>query len=365
MNFVEYCDNIFEKAKDEFLRMEKSSVIWDVPQYSKTQITKAGRVLAEGGHTKSEEDTALQILNNWRSSHAYPLQVIANNLRRNNPNAIVVQRLKRLDSILNKLKRFPSMDLYRMQDLGGCRVIVDDVEKVYDTIKRYKDSRVRHIFKREYDYIKQPKESGYRCYHLVYQFHSDDSEIYNKNMLIEIQVRTKLQHTWATAVEMMGIYTKTALKSSIGDGDTLRFFILVSSIFAKIEGTSLVPNTSSSYEDIIAEICDIDKKLNIVSKLSALTVAIQHVDEKNLPKKKGYYILILNYEKRMLRVQYFPPSKVEEATMVYNMIESNRNKNIDAVLVLANSFDSLKSAYPNYFVDIGEFIDLLRSIIDG
>lgn len=342
--------------------MKRGSTTWEVPKYSGAQITKAGRVLANEEIETVEKDT-LSVLNNWRSSHAYPLQVIASNLRRNNPNAIVVQRLKRLDSILNKLKRFPDMDLYRMQDLGGCRVIVSSVEKVYDTVKRYKESRVRHIFKREYDYINKPKESGYRCYHLVYQFHSDDNEMYNRNMLIEIQVRTQLQHTWATAVEMMGIYTKTALKSSIGDGETLRFFALVSSIFAEIEGTPKVPNTGSSREEIIKELCDIDRKMNIVSKLSALSTAIQHLDEQKMTKKKGYYILILNYEKKRLRVQYFSSGKIEEATSMYNNIEATRNKNIDAVLVEANSFDSLKSAYPNYFVDISGFVNLLRVIM--
>lgn len=68
---------------------------------------------------------------------------------------------------------------------------------------------------------------------MVYQFQSDDNDTYNKNILIEIQFRTKLQHIWATAVEMMGIFTKSKLKSSIGDEDILRFFVLVSSLFAQ------------------------------------------------------------------------------------------------------------------------------------
>lgn len=69
---------------------------------------------------------------------------------------------------------------------------------------------------------------------MVYQFQSDKKDTYNKNMLIEIQFRTKLQHIWVTSVEMMGIYTKNNLKSSIGDKDILRFFVLVSSVFAKM-----------------------------------------------------------------------------------------------------------------------------------
>ena len=170
---------------------EKSGIIsvtdvFETPQYSKKQITKAGKILASDDASLKESVHALEVLNNWRSSHAYPLQVIARKLKRDNTNAIVVQRLKRLDSIIGKLRRFPEMDLYRMQDLGGCRVIVDTVPNVYNSVDKYKNSHVRHILKREYDYIQKPKESGYRSYQMVYQFQSDTVDTYNKNMMIEI-----------------------------------------------------------------------------------------------------------------------------------------------------------------------------------
>lgn len=334
---------------------------WEVPKYSKSQINKAGTIIINPDSSADERSEALQILNNWRSSHAYPLQVIASNLRRNNKNAIVVQRLKRLDSITGKLERFPDMNLYRMQDLGGCRVIVDTIDQVYDSLNKYKNSRIRHILKREDDYIQNPKSSGYRSYHMVYQFHSDDKDTYNKNMRIEIQFRTKLQHIWATAVEMMGIYTKSQLKSSMGDQDVLRFFVLVSSIFATMEHTPLCPNTPTSHIDLIGELKELDRKLNIISKLSALSVAIE-LTNNNAPKK-GYYILVLHYEKGTLDVYHYHPSEIELATRVYNTIEANNDKSIDAVLVSANSFDTLKIAYPNYFTDISEFNTIMREII--
>lgn len=335
---------------------------WESPEYSKKQIDKAGKIIANSNALPNEKKEALKILNNWRSSHAYPLQVITNNLRRNNPNAIVVQRLKRLDSITGKLKRFPEMSLYRMQDLGGCRVIVDSIIQVYESLDKYKKSRIRHILKRENDYIQNPKASGYRSYHIVYQFHSDDKETYNKNMLIEIQFRTQLQHIWATALETMGIYTKTALKASVGNKDVLRFFVLVSSVFAKMENTPICPNTSDNNNTLISEIKAIDNKLNIVSRLSALSVAIKYTNEK-YTKGKGYYLLRLNFSKKMLNVNAFSTSQIELATKVYNDIEATKNQNIDAVLVSANSFDSLKAAYPNYFTDISQFVDIMRKIL--
>lgn len=372
MCYFDKYDIIVENSLKELQIMqttkEKSGIIsvtdvFETPQYSKKQITKAGKILTFSKDVPLKEaNHALDVLNNWRSSHAYPLQVIARKLRRDNPNAIVVQRLKRLDSILGKLQRFPEMDLYRMQDLGGCRVIVDTVPDVYISVNKYKNSHVRHILKREYDYIQNPKESGYRSYHMVYQFQSDVVDTYNKNMMIEIQFRTKLQHVWATAIEMMGVYTKTALKSSIGDGDVLRFFALVSSVFALKENLPVVPNTSDNYDELVTEIKQIDKNLNIISKLSALSVAIKYINEKELDKRMGYYILLLNYENKMLRVYSFPHQKLEAATMAYNKIEANNDENVDAVLVAANSLDTVKDAYPNYFVDISEFVGIMREI---
>lgn len=350
------------KENDNSMNKEK----WEVPKYSKSQINKAGNIVSNPFYDEKERNNALIILNNWRASHAYPLQVICSNLRKRNPNAIVVQRLKRLESIIGKIERFPNMSLYRMQDLGGCRVIVDSIDQVYEAIGQYKTSRIRHKLKREYDYIQNPKDSGYRLYHMVYQFHSDKKETYNKNMLIEIQFRTKLQHTWATAVEMMGIYTKSNLKSSQGDKDILRFFTLVSSIFALKEKQPICPNTSNKYQDLIKEIEILDKRNNIIKRLSALQVAINHTSKKINKTKNNYYILLLDYKKGMLRIISFASQKIEKATKAYGQIENNvklNNEDIDVVLVSANSFDTLREAYPNYFADISEFVNIIRKLL--
>ena len=355
--------------------LQTNSPNWEEPRYSKKQIDKAGKTIStfsrkikEGFDVKGinvrDFNEAIKILYNWRSSHAYPLEVIANNLRCSNPKANVVQRLKRLDSIMGKIERFPDMSLYRMQDLGGCRVIVDSISEVYDAIDRFKTSRIRHVLKRENDYIQNPKESGYRSYHMVYQFQSDETETYNKNILIEIQFRTKLQHIWATAVEMMGIFTKSKLKASIGDKDILRFFVLVSSLFAKLEKTPICPNTIDDNDAIVQEIKKIDNKLKLVSRISALSVAINHTNVTKETKGKGYYVLILNYKEKLLRVRGFAPEQIDLATKVYDNIEAENNPDVDVVLVSAVSFDDLKKAYPNYFADISEFVKIMRRILE-
>jgi hypothetical protein len=59
---------------------------------------------------------------------------------------------------------------------------------------------------------------------------------------IEIQIRSKLQHLWATAVETAQIFTGQALKSKVknASADWLRFFALTSSAFALREETPTV-----------------------------------------------------------------------------------------------------------------------------
>lgn len=343
--------------KNQVLKVSKK-IMWKKVEYSQNQIKKAGKAILRDDLTEEEERRALAIINNWRASHAFPLNTITCHLKRmTSDDTVVVQRLKRLDSITGKLKRMPNMSLCTMQDLGGCRVIVDSIEDVYKVVEGYKKSRKRHILKNEYDYINAPKASGYRSYHMVYLYHSDRSEDYNHNMLIEIQIRTKLQHIWATAVETMGIYTKKALKAGKGNKDILRFFALVSSLFAMKEHMPIVPNTPAEINELVSELKEIDKKEKIIDALSAIRVAIEHVKEQ---KRKGYYILILDYDTKRLRILYYKPSDIAEATEVYNAIEAENRENIDTVLVSATSFASLRAAYPNYFSDIKEFIKLVR-----
>lgn len=176
-------------------------------------------------------------------------------------------------------------------------------------------------------------------------------------MFIEIQFRTQLQHIWATAVEMMGIYTKSNLKSSQGDKDILRFFTVVSSIFAIQENQPVCPNTSSSLNDLLKEMNELDKKHNILYTLEAMKNAT-HILKPELSKEfsNGYYLLLLDQDRHTLSINAYKPSDINIATATYNAIEEKHDPNINIVLVAANSFSSLKKAYPNYFIDITDFL---------
>lgn len=342
---------------------------WKSPLYTKSEITKAGKIIGGKTSTQSEFEHSLEVLENWRASHAYPLHVFFIHLRRmakDKDNTIVAQRLKRFDSILGKLKRFPDMNLWRMQDLGGCRVIAPSNLDVYDFSNLYVNSRIRHKLKKSYDYIDSPKESGYRSLHLVFEYKSDNKEsAYNNNMLVEIQFRTHLQHMWATAVETMGIYINQSLKSGAGDEDVKRFFALISSLFALEENSSLVPNTPLDKDELIHEIESLNSRHNYLDILSAIKVAVNNQNKSNPFNKDGFYLLILNLETHLLKIFHYLPSNIEEANTQYDQIEQSKgNQKIDVVLVRVDSFKTLKNAYPNYFSDITSFIDKVKSYLN-
>lgn len=362
---AEIYDMIVKKVMEDFYNLSKEEsnlyrLVCDKCQYSKKRISKAGRVLASEKITLDEGKDAMKVLNGWRAVHAKPLELLTSELRCSISGAIIVQRLKRLDSILGKLKRFPDMDLYRMQDLGGCRVIVDSIDQLYETVEHFKSEDKLCTLKREYDYVQRPKSSGYRSYHLVYKFDDEGAN----GILLEVQFRTKLEHVWATAIEVMEIYTKSSLKSSMGDKDLLRFFVLMSSIIALREGTPTVPETSSEYSELVKEIRLLNDKMCVLTKLRAISSAITKVNEKKIVYGElGYYVLRLDYEERLLTIYYFRKSELDAAIETYNEFEAVGRSGSDTVLIAAESLDTVCAAYPNYFVDIKEFLSIVEEVV--
>jgi ppGpp synthetase/RelA/SpoT-type nucleotidyltranferase len=139
-----------------------------------------------------DREEARAVINNWRSSHSFPLNTVQVNLRNRankvDPEVLIAQRIKRLPSIEQKLNRFSGMRLSRMQDIGGCRAVVADLESVDRVVAAFRESRSLHELIREDDYAARPQESGYRSHHLVYRYLSETKETYN-GLAIEVQVR--------------------------------------------------------------------------------------------------------------------------------------------------------------------------------
>lgn len=342
---------------------------WKLPEYSKRQINEAGDTIRNEDSTEQEKSAALVVVDNWRAAHAYPLHVFYMNLRRkaeSTPGILVAERLKRLDSIVSKLQREKGMQLYRMQDIGGCRMILPSLEDVYAYSQDFQKSRIRHELRKVNDYIQNPKRSGYRSLHLIYRFKTDtpEKEIFNQYpMQIELQFRTHLQHIWATALETIGLFTNQALKAGQGNEEILRFFVVISSLFALKESCPVCPGTVADEKELVSEIEQLNDQHHILDMLRAIRVVIEH-DADRVPDKRGYYVLELNYETHMLRRWFYKPSELDKAMGLYDYLEKHcGEKPLDIVLVRATSYATVKAAYPNYFLDIGEFIDLVEQYL--
>ena len=340
-------------------------VDWKKVEHSKGKIKVAGSAISKKDYSKISEEEALSVVNNWRAAHAFPLQIFYMNCKQKSArykNSIAVQRLKRLDSIIGKLTRQPDMSLIRMQDLGGCRMIMDSITDVYKVVDEFKKSRIRHELLRENDYISNPKKSGYRCVHLVYRYNSDKKDDYN-GMFVEVQIRTNLQHLWATAIEVLGLYTKHNMKASQGDTGMLRYMELVSALFAIEEGTALSENVPQSKADILVELHSLDY-LNVLGILTAMKKALIKKDDIPRSYRDGYYILSMNHDLQTLQLLLFKKSEISFATEIYEETEIiDHSENVTSVLVSASNMDALKKAYPNYFVDVDAFVDMVKSLI--
>ncbi len=343
-----------------------------VPKESKNKINKAGKTLACGSDSDLEKEfDAISLADKWRACHAYPLNTFNSTLRvraKNFPNAIVAQRLKRMSTIIDKLKRYPAMQLTTMQDIGGVRIILDSVEDVYKIAKKYsKTGEFAHGLVREYDYIQKPRdEDGYRSLHLVYKYKNKLVPSYN-GLLIELQIRTRLQHTWATAVETMGTFLGQALKSRQGDREWLNFFSVTSSAFAYIENTPLVPRYKNmTFEQTFKAVANANQELKVLDKIKGFTVAVNEIIKKgNSDKGWAYHLIILNSLEKRVQIKPYTRNSFEDALRDYANIESQvtSGRKIEPVLVSAGPLAMLRQAYPNFFLDISDFVNRVNDII--
>lgn len=326
---------------------------------SKKQVDRAGDILRSDNITSE----SLDILSQWRTRHVYPLNLAFNLLKRYTDkignNAIYGQRLKRVTSVISKLKRMPAANLSRLQDIGGCRVILSD----YERLRKLSNSLVKSksILDNYKDYITYPKSDGYRSVHLIYEC---TSSVVNADKLkIEIQLRTQLQHAWATTVEIIDSFENEELKLGKGSDEWRRFFYLVADEFARLEKLPFHDNVTSQ-ADRVAEIKRLAVKLNVIFKLESYSSIIHRIVNKISPLHKSkYFIIVLSVKDRRTRMSGYR-GEIEAEDKYKQLEQINLDSNdVNIVLVKADSIKKIKQAYPNYFADSSNFVRALEKIL--
>lgn len=329
---------------------------------SKSYINKCGDIIRKSRKDSDEYIKALSEISQWRNAHTLPLEeikklVIRRITKLGYKNPIIGQRLKRMPSIIDKLIRLKKLDLSRMQDIGGLRIVVPSITDVYricNCLKRNTKCVILHSVK---DYINNPKSNGYRSMHMIFRYKCERYpalESYN----IEIQIRTQLQHSWSTTVESLGMMDKSSYKTGEGDARILRFLYVISAIFATREKTNL-PNYLKR-EDIslfTREAYEIDKTMKIISRLRHFSVVKKDICTS---VNDLYYILELTVTKSdsYICIRSFKNKSACLACDFYKSREmvTMNDANVSVLMIRTDDINTIKKSFPNYFLDTENFI---------
>lgn len=341
----------------------------DVP--TKSSVRKAGDKLKDPSMDQAE---ALETLSKWRALHSYPINTFQATLRGKVETlglkkAIIAQRLKRLPSIISKLQRINGMKLDRMQDIGGVRIVLASVKDVHSLYNNLLKSNKRFGHEPQLppkDYIQQPKSDGYRCLHQVFKYKSRTYPELD-GLHIELQIRTHLQHAWATAVETLGVVEKSSFKTGEGSEEFKTFFKLTSALFSIKEGTPVLDEYSHySLDELKEKTLLLEQKLQVFVKLKGLSVTNRHIEAATIESADYHLIELFKIDETWkVSLTPFTKAQLDFAEQMYELREqkTKNNPNFDVVLVSVGSLKQLKKAYPNYFLDTEEFIKQLSIML--
>ncbi|MEO8761710.1 MAG: hypothetical protein ABI388_09740 [Bacteroidia bacterium] len=313
---------------------------------SKGAINRLGDKIREDGFKVSEP--VLQELQEYRISHKEALSSVFNTLclltKKLHPTSITTYRLKRFESIIGKLNRYPKMELSRMWDVAGCRCIVRSDKEVYK-LKELIGSVLE--IKKEYDYIISPQSEGYKSLHLFVG-------VPDSNKVIEVQIRNRVDHNWATLVEISDLLFDAKLKEYGENKDLLRFHFLLSKKASDL-------STHDKYE-----IAKTIKKDNYFGKLSEVfTRNYLQVRKQwnNIENNINYkYFLIESRKNEVPKI--YPFTNFNEAEVKHFEIYKNtQNANIVLTHLSSPNYENITIAYSNYILTFHTFLHECHSIL--
>jgi len=315
------------------------------------------RVSCAGDNVRNDRATPddLAVIEEWRAAHRGVINtfqgILRNRLR--GQRVTVAQRHKRRNTIFDKLKRLPGMQLARMDDVAGCRLIFRNEKELRKFRRSFHEARFNHKLRHDpekYDYIEHPKSTGYRGIHDVYEYDvNSEAGKGLRGLYVEIQYRTLVQHAWATAVEIVGFITESQPKFERGDERYRQAMALASEILARAHERRTGPFPDMSERDLLEAFLSLDKELGLLQTLRGLHQAKGEISD----KKNSILIFDPSGE---LTIRSFRDA-TDALRELFALEKEMPGK--DIVLVRADSSDEVRTAFRNYFTDAREFVRLL------
>lgn len=337
--------------------------------YSKSQIDRFGKWLIRPEGIPEDKLLDAEIaLDEWRQEFLQPLTDVTLKcqelLQNEIPNIYIAQRLKRKPQIINKLNRAYPMRLSQMQDIGGCRIIVEENEQIDKALELIQSKAKNRTFKvlRVADYReKGRKESGYRAVHVIAN---------RSNHEVEIQLRTFSQHSWAEEIERTSIICEKPLKEGKGPPEVIDYFHKTSdAIHAYSRGRPITKDLLSSIQNGYKNLANVvgTKRQHLLDGFIVNERFIKSMEEKEKShlrrKSVKNWLLIFNWNKGTFELWKDVVPNPAEAAKQYSDFEKNKPfaDGYEVVLIGARQVSTIKTTHSHYF-GVNSFDEYLSEI---
>ena len=301
----------------------------DLSTLSQKQINKIGKRFRDSIHDEND----FNLLEDFKKSYDEHLisysSKISKDLNKFEINYVMAGRLKRTISIIRKLQRPKNkgMDLTRMSDIAGIRIIVEtlkDQEKMLNFLKKNYD--VEKI----YNYVETDQD--YKSIHLIIKE--------NTQKLIEVQIRTLAQQTWADESEEFGEQAKQGfMKDEVG-----KYLSLLSNLMYRIDkGEEIEQNKIDNHL--------LDLKSPIKGKFQIIKREFKV--KFNYHEKPQYFLIVYDRDdSTLVSKDMFEMSQRNEIFDLYkyksNILDENKFEIIFFVSSLSDN--ALRVSHPRFFI---------------
>lgn len=301
----------------------------------------------------------LNLLQDFRLSHkddmASVFHILCQISKKVERDAIVTYRLKRIETIINKLVRMPKTQLKRMGDIAGCRVIFNDeksVNRLWDKLKEVDDVSI----KKSKNWIENPQNDGYQSLHLYVTFKKSSTRI-------EIQIRYQEIHNWATLVEISDLLYNSGLKEYKNNPQNIE----LSELHKILSVSSGELNfKQKQYIFFVVKKQDYIRELFRVFSQNYIAVRKKWITLKDSPKNKYFLIEATKYE--VPKIDSFLTFLDAELEYFNRYTQKNKNKsNLVLTHLVKPDYKRISIAYSNYILTyhnfINQFFEILSDLI--
>lgn len=340
---------------------------------TKSKIDRAGIALAKDSFRNVDEMIELEdVFDEYRKSHLEPLSETTLELQRwlneYGHDYYIAQRLKRKPQIIRKLNRL-SVRLTQLQDIGGCRIIVEKnelVDQIIEFLKGKIASTEELKLVRITDYREKGRDiTGYRSVHLLLE---------RSGKKLELQLRSRIQHYWAESIERTSVIYGHHLKESEGDEKVISYFQKLSDAFFEIE-SGRTPSVRSRLEIDVAK-----KNAEEIIRKHSLSKAIDsHVNEDiilTLTEKErrssspiNNWIIVFDWSSGKFVSWDIVGKTPDEAIKAYVHYENQFpvEKNFEVVLIGSSHVATVRRTHSHYFgiEDYEKILENLDESIEG